>query len=125
MATTDTNTRYCLIGAGACGLAVVKNFKERGIPFDCLEREADLKCELERERAKVRDLNQRLYGSKSEQRRHSEALPRPPLAGPVRPRGQQPGSRGHGRTPRPDLPVTQSTESTRPIRFLPGLGQPV
>lgn len=42
MATTDTTTRYCLIGAGACGLAVVKNFKERGIPFDCFEREADV-----------------------------------------------------------------------------------
>jgi NADH dehydrogenase FAD-containing subunit len=34
--------RYCLIGAGACGLAVVKNFKERGIPFDCFERESDV-----------------------------------------------------------------------------------
>ncbi len=72
-----------------------------------LEREADLKRELENERAKVRDLNQRLYGRKSEQRRHSEALPKPPTAGPARPRGQQPGSQGHGRTPRPDLPVTE------------------
>lgn len=34
--------RYCLIGAGPCGLAMVKNFKERGIPFDCFEREADV-----------------------------------------------------------------------------------
>jgi transposase len=72
-----------------------------------LAREADLKRELENERAKVRDLNQRLYGRKSEQRRHRESLPRLPLSGPARPRGQQPGSRGHGRTPRPDLPVTE------------------
>lgn len=42
MASTESAKRYCLIGAGACGLAVVKNFKERGIPFDCFEREADV-----------------------------------------------------------------------------------
>src|SRR5689334_22003633 len=34
--------KYCIIGAGASGLAIAKNFKLRGIPFDCLEREADL-----------------------------------------------------------------------------------
>lgn len=72
-----------------------------------LEREADLKRELDQERAKVRDLNQRLYGRKSEQRRHNEALPKNPMMSPARPRGQQPGSRGHGRTPRPDLPVKE------------------
>ncbi len=42
MASTESAKRYCLIGAGACGLPVVKNFKERGIPFDCFEREADV-----------------------------------------------------------------------------------
>ena len=34
--------RYCIIGAGASGLAVAKTFVERGIPFDLLEREPDL-----------------------------------------------------------------------------------
>jgi hypothetical protein len=34
--------RYCIIGAGACGLAVVKTFAERGIPFDCFEAEGDV-----------------------------------------------------------------------------------
>jgi cation diffusion facilitator CzcD-associated flavoprotein CzcO len=38
----DHNLRYCIIGAGASGLAVAKNFVERGIPFDCLEREQDI-----------------------------------------------------------------------------------
>jgi cation diffusion facilitator CzcD-associated flavoprotein CzcO len=38
----DTNHRYCIIGAGASGLAVAKTFVERGIPFDCLEREQDI-----------------------------------------------------------------------------------
>ncbi len=34
--------RYCIIGAGACGLPVVKNFAERGIPFDCFEALSDV-----------------------------------------------------------------------------------
>ena len=34
--------RYCIIGAGACGLAVAKTFAERGIPFDCFEALADI-----------------------------------------------------------------------------------
>jgi cation diffusion facilitator CzcD-associated flavoprotein CzcO len=38
----ERNIRYCIIGAGASGLAVAKNFVRRGIPFDCLEREPDI-----------------------------------------------------------------------------------
>ena len=72
-----------------------------------LVREAELKQQLERERAKVRDLNQRLYGRKSEQSKHSESPPTEPSATPARPRGQQPGSPGHGRTPRPLLPAKE------------------
>ncbi|MGH6737360.1 MAG: flavin-containing monooxygenase [Methyloceanibacter sp.] len=34
--------RYCIIGAGACGLAVAKTFAERGIAFDCFEAESDI-----------------------------------------------------------------------------------
>jgi len=35
-------SRYCIIGAGASGLATAKTFLERGIAFDCLEREPDI-----------------------------------------------------------------------------------
>jgi cation diffusion facilitator CzcD-associated flavoprotein CzcO len=42
MQIVDRRLKYCVIGAGASGLAVAKNFAERGIPFDCLEREADI-----------------------------------------------------------------------------------
>ncbi|HEX5999057.1 MAG TPA: NAD(P)-binding protein, partial [Hyphomicrobiaceae bacterium] len=38
----DRQSKYCIIGAGASGLAAAKTFVERGIPFDCLEREADI-----------------------------------------------------------------------------------
>jgi thioredoxin reductase len=34
--------KVCIIGAGASGLAAAKTFRERGIPFDCLERENDI-----------------------------------------------------------------------------------
>jgi cation diffusion facilitator CzcD-associated flavoprotein CzcO len=34
--------KVCIIGAGSSGLAAAKTFKERGIPFDCLERESDI-----------------------------------------------------------------------------------
>jgi len=34
--------RYCIIGAGACGLVVAKTFAERGIPFNCFEVLADV-----------------------------------------------------------------------------------
>src|SRR5688572_14022249 len=34
--------KVCIIGAGSSGLAAAKTFQERGIPFDCLEREHDI-----------------------------------------------------------------------------------
>lgn len=34
--------RFCIIGAGACGLPVVKRFAESGIDFDCFEAENDV-----------------------------------------------------------------------------------
>lgn len=38
----DYKSRYCVIGAGAAGLAVAKNFKEHGIAFDVFERHDDV-----------------------------------------------------------------------------------
>jgi len=38
----DTRGKLCIIGAGASGLAVAKNFIERDIPFDCVERAPDI-----------------------------------------------------------------------------------
>ncbi|MEQ1616328.1 MAG: NAD(P)-binding domain-containing protein [Hyphomicrobiaceae bacterium] len=39
---TDRKSLFCVIGAGASGLAVAKNFKLNGIGFECLEREGDI-----------------------------------------------------------------------------------
>lgn len=40
--TCSTADKYCIVGAGSSGLAIAKNFKQRGIPFDCLERESEI-----------------------------------------------------------------------------------
>lgn len=69
-------------------------------------REAALKKELESAQAEIRDLKQRLYGKHSEK----SSLPSEAQAGEhksQRPRGQARGSKGHGRTPRPHLPVLE------------------
>ncbi|QVL50307.1 MAG: transposase [Thiocapsa sp.] len=63
--------------------------------------------EVARKEATIKDLRQRLFGKKSE--KHGP-LPSEKERGdgddaPQRKRGQQPGRAGHGRTPRPTLPV--------------------
>jgi hypothetical protein len=42
MVRLERELRYCVIGAGASGIAAAKNFRERGIPFDWIEREGDI-----------------------------------------------------------------------------------
>src|SRR5713101_3761507 len=69
-----------------------------------VEREAALKAEVEALRATIRDLTQRLYGTKSEQSTGPDGADASKPTSP-RKRGQQPGSRGHGRSDRSALPV--------------------
>lgn len=38
----DYRGRYCIVGAGVSGIATAKNFLQRGIPFDLIERETDI-----------------------------------------------------------------------------------
>jgi transposase len=69
------------------------------------EREELLKKEFEKAQGEIRDLRQRLYGTKTE----TKASPRSDKefegTHSSNNRGQQPGSKGHGRTQRPDFPV--------------------
>lgn len=67
-------------------------------------REAALKTEIETHQATIRDLTQRLYGTKSEKSTRPNRAGAPQAASP-RKRGQQPGSLGHGRRDRSTLPV--------------------
>jgi transposase len=67
-------------------------------------REAALKAEVEAHLATIRDLKQRLYGTKSEKSSGSDQAGESKPAS-TRKRGQQPGSKGHGRSDRAALPV--------------------
>jgi Flavin-binding monooxygenase-like len=35
-------SKFCILGAGSSGLTVAKNFRDRGIAFDCLDRESEI-----------------------------------------------------------------------------------
>jgi transposase len=73
------------------------------------QQEMLLNKKIEQLEAQIRDLRQRHFGQKSEAGcTPTEKQPQP---APVtkRSRGQQPGSRGHGRTKRPDLPIVEET----------------
>jgi len=58
------------------------------------QREAALRAELDAAQAKVRDLQQRLFGRKSEHSKGASELQRRPGHQPA-PRGQRPGAPGH------------------------------
>ncbi|MEE9148504.1 MAG: IS66 family transposase [Candidatus Tectomicrobia bacterium] len=69
-----------------------------------VERGASLKSEVEALEATVRDLKQRLYGTKSDKTAgHDDAGKSTPAS--ARNRGQHPGSKGHGRSDRSALVV--------------------
>jgi len=92
--------------------------KQERIELDCRAnyweaQHARVKSQLEEAKqeiilrdAKIKDLQNRLFGKTSEKDTTAKSEkgnnPNPPSK---RNRGQQPGSRGHGRTPRSDLPV--------------------
>ena len=76
-----------------------------------IERIAALEKKLEEAEGKIRDLKHRLYGQKSEQgsqpRNNKQFVESASPDKKKRKRGQQTGSKGHGKTPRPDLPVDE------------------
>lgn len=71
-----------------------------------LVREEELKEKIEGLEARIRDLLQRLFGRRSE-KGGAKPESQPSVAGSRRPRGQQPGSAGHGRTDWAHLPVQE------------------
>ena len=70
-------------------------------------RIGELEKELEAAQALIRDLKQRLYGKKSEKSTGQDKVDKPEQSAPKKKRGQQQGAKGHGRTPRENLPVVQ------------------
>jgi transposase len=72
-----------------------------------VQREADLKAQVQRLQGEIRELERRLYGRKSETSSATNPKPNaPPRNTKPRSRGQQRGSKGHGRRNHDHLPVT-------------------
>ena len=71
------------------------------------QREAAVRTELEQAQAKIRDLQQRLFGRHSERHKGSETKAKANVI--CRPRGHQRGSKNHGRTMLTDLPEVHET----------------
>jgi transposase len=79
---------------------------------------------IEHCKAKIKDLQRRVFGKKSEKRGSSQSQ-RVERSSGGRQRGQQPGCSGHGRTPRPDLPVvTQVRDLAADEKHCPCCGLP-
>lgn len=78
------------------------------------EQNEALKQKLSLADAKIRDLKQRLYGKKSEKGTTKGDTPLGDQGASSRSRGQQQGSPGHGRTPRPDLPIVEEERDVAP-----------
>ena len=80
-----------------------------------VEREAALTAKVAALEATVRDLTQRLYGTKSEKSAGpDEVAESQPLR--LRQRGQQPGSKGHGRSERSALLVVPEVHDLSPAQ---------
>ena len=86
-----------------------------------LAKQAEL---IQHHEAKIKDLQSRVFGKKSEKRgsNKSQRAERPRGG---RPRGQACGRPGHGRTARPNLPiVTQVRDLAEDEKYCPGCSLP-
>jgi len=86
-------------------------------------RENKLKQIIKEQDGKIRDLRSRLFGKKTEKGSSKKDAGKAGPLTPKRPRGQQPGSKGHGRTARPDLPQREETISFPEIPTCPKCGK--
>ena len=74
-----------------------------------VEREEALRSELAKAAGEIRDLRKRLFGRKSERRSDTAKNPALDDQKSAKPRGQKPGSAGHGRTLASHLPAQIET----------------
>ena len=86
-------------------------------------REKILKQTVKEQEGKIRDLKGRLFGKKSEKKSPSKDENTTKPLTPKRPRGQQPGSKGHGRTARPDLPQKEELVNFPKTPTCPNCGE--
>jgi transposase len=93
-------------------LAELREARWRGLHAQHLEqlrlREAALRAQLVQEQANNRELRRQLFGRHTE-KSHLVSKVAPASQQHKRPRGQQPGARGHGRTRLTQLPVREES----------------
>ena len=77
-----------------------------------INREKNLKEEIEKQKGRIRDLQNRVFANKSKKENSGKNESKPQTPPIKRPRGQQLGSKGHGRTSFPNL-----AEKDEPINF--------
>ena len=88
-----------------------------------ISRENKLKQTVKEQEGKIRDLKSRLFGKKSEKKSSSKDENKSDSSTSDRPRGQQPGSKGHGRTSRPDLPQKEESVNFPKTPICPNCGK--
>ena len=89
-----------------------------------ISREKRLKQTIQDLEGQIRDLRNRLFGTKSEKKSSSKDEDKSKSSNSKRPRGQQPGSKGHGRTTRPNLPQKEETVNFPEDPICPNCGKP-
>jgi len=86
-------------------------------------REKILKQIIKELEGKIRDLRKRVFGKKSEKKNSNQDEKKSQNSTSKRPRGQQPGSKGHGLTQRPDLPVEEENVNFLKTPICPKCGK--
>lgn len=87
-------------------------------------REHKLKQKIMEQEGQIRDLRNRVFGKKSEKKSSNKDDNKSKPGKPIRPRGQQAGSEGHGLTERPDLPEREEKATFLENPTCPDCGKP-
>ena len=92
-----------------------------------VQREAQCKDRIQLLEGQLRELRRRLFGRKSETSSTTQPTnPNNPNTKPKRPRGQQPGGKGHGRRNHDHLPTTDETcDLPDPLKSCGQCGEPL
>ena len=87
-------------------------------------REKILKQIINEQKGQIRDLRHRVFGKKSEKKNSSKDEGKSKNSNSKRPRGQQPGSKGHGYTELPNLPEKKEDAKLPEVPVCPCCNKP-
>lgn len=96
----------------------------RAMHAKALAREKKLKETIKKQKGQIKDLQNRLFGKKSEKKKGENESDSSKKKPSKRPRGQQPGSKGHGFTTRPNVPEKHEEVNLPEKAVCPKCGKP-